>query len=152
MHWSVGVDNVEPGRLAQRLSAHPALADELFTAAEQVYCRSQFHSEQSFAGRFAAKEAVVKALQLDGWDPLEIEIIEGDPAPKLILHGTAAEAANSSNLEIRLSLTHVASLATAVAIAIPRTIGTRAAIVAVLDRVAVRRGRQCLRSLLTRTH
>ncbi len=121
MEGSVGIDLAEPARLAQRLLARPALMDELFTPAEQAYCRSQFHSDQSFAGRFAAKEAVVKALELDGWDPLDIEILEGDPAPRVRLHGAAAHAARSRGVELRISLTHLPAIAAAVALALPRS-------------------------------
>lgn len=119
MQWSVGIDLAEPARLAERMQRRPSLAQELFTSAELAYCRAQFDPDQSFAGRFAAKEAVVKALELDGWDPLDIEILEGDPAPRVELHGTAAELARSRNVRVRVSLTHLPTLAAAVAITAP---------------------------------
>jgi holo-[acyl-carrier protein] synthase len=118
--FSLGIDLAEPDRLAQRLEARPELANELFTPREQAYCRAQYHWEQSFAGRFAAKEAVVKALELDGWDPLEIEILEGDPAPRIQLHGSAADAARARGVEVRISVTHLSTVAAAVALALPR--------------------------------
>jgi holo-[acyl-carrier protein] synthase len=119
VHWAVGIDLAEPSRLAERMQRRPSLAEELFTAAELAYCRRQFAPEQSFAGRFAAKEAVVKALELDGWDPLDIEILEGDPAPRVRLHGGAAAAARSRQVDVKVSLTHLPELAAAVALVFP---------------------------------
>jgi holo-[acyl-carrier protein] synthase len=120
MTWSaVGVDLADPTRLAERLERRPGLAEELFTVAELSYCRSQYDSVQSLAGRFAAKEAVVKALKLDGWDPLEIEVLEGEPAPRVRLHGSAADVARRHSVNIEVSIAHLPTLAVAVALAVP---------------------------------
>lgn len=120
MGWGIGVDSIEPARLRDRLEGHPGLVDDLFTASEQGYCRDQSDPYQAFAGRFCAKEAVVKALRVDGWDPLEIEIEPGDPAPLVSLHGDVALHADTLDVELCLSLTHLPMLATAIAMAIPR--------------------------------
>jgi holo-[acyl-carrier protein] synthase len=121
MTWGVGVDLVEPGRLQQRMVAHPGLVDELFTVGEQHYCHEQSDPSQHFAARFCAKEAVVKALGVDGWDPLEVEIKPGDPAPLVQLHGDMAEHAVRLDVEISISLSHLPAMAIAVAIAVPRS-------------------------------
>lgn len=117
--WAIGLDIADSERLAERLQRRPALAQELFTASELAYCRSQFNSLESLAGRFAAKEAVVKALELDGWDPLDIEVLEGAPAPRVRLHGAAAQAARERRVAVRVSITHLPMLAAAVALAFP---------------------------------
>lgn len=120
MAWGVGVDLVEPERLQQRMAAHPDLVDELFTAGEQRYCHEQSDPSQHFAARFCAKEAVVKAMGVDGWDPLEIEIRPGDPAPLVHLHGDMARHAARLDVEISISLSHLPAIAIAMAIAVPR--------------------------------
>lgn len=120
MTWGVGVDLLEPQRLLQRIAARPDLVHELFTAAEQQYCNEQWNPSQHFAARFCAKEAVVKALHADGWDPLEVEIRPGDPAPVAYLHGGMAEYAEALDVEVSVSLTHLPGMAAAVAIAVPR--------------------------------
>jgi hypothetical protein len=63
---------------------------------------------------------VVRALRVDGWDPLEVEIGAGDPTPSVQLHGDMAERATALEVEIRVSLTHLPSMAAAVAITFPR--------------------------------
>ena len=119
MSWSVGIDLVEPDRLEARMTANPGLADQLFTPAEQDYCRGQFHPYQHYAGRFCAKEAIVKALRIDGWDPLEIEILPGEPAPNVFLRGDVADRATRLGVKVIISLTHLPSMAAATAMAIP---------------------------------
>lgn len=121
MTWGVGVDLIEPVRLQQRMSARPELVHELFTVEEQQYCQDQWDAPQHFAARFCAKEAVVKALGVDGWDPLEVEIRPGDPAPAVLLHGDIARHAAELSVEIRISLTHLPAMAAAVAMVIPAT-------------------------------
>ena len=118
--WGVGVDLVEPERLQQRMEAHPDLEHELFTAAEQRYCHDQADPAQHFAARFCAKEAVVKAMRVDGWDPLEVEIRAGDPAPLVHLLGDMAKHAAALDVDVSVSLTHLPAMAMAVAIAVPR--------------------------------
>jgi phosphopantetheine--protein transferase-like protein len=67
------------------------------------------------AARFAAKEAVVKALGLDdGFGLREIEVVAGKP-PTVRLSGRAASA--SEGLDVQISLTHSKEFAAAVAIA-----------------------------------
>lgn len=122
MAWGVGVDLVEPERLQKRLDARPDLVHELFTADEQQYCREQWDPAQHFAARFCAKEAVVKAMRVDGWDPLEVEIAPGDPAPLVHLHGAMARHAAALDVVISVSLTHLPAMAAAIAMAVPRSL------------------------------
>ena len=117
--FSIGIDVADPVRLEKRLKKRPELAGELFTPAEQEYCRSRYETLESLAGRFAVKEAVVKALALDGWDPLEIEILEGDPAPRLVLHGSVGEVVRARQVTVQISIAHLPQVAVAVAIVVP---------------------------------
>jgi holo-[acyl-carrier protein] synthase len=110
----VGVDLLEIERLERALERHPRLAERVFTAAEREYAAARARPGRHLAARFAAKEAVVKALGLSGFGLREIEVVAGEP-PAVRLAGRAAEAAAGEWIEI--SLTHSRDFAAAVAIA-----------------------------------
>jgi holo-[acyl-carrier protein] synthase len=109
----VGIDLIEIERLERALERRPRLADRLFTEGELAYARGRARPGRHLAARFAAKEAVIKALGR-GVPPREIEVEAGAP-PHVRLHGSAAEAAG--DVEIAISLTHSRESAAAVAIA-----------------------------------
>ena len=114
----IGIDLLEIDRLERALQRHPRLAERLFTAAEREYAASRTRPGRHLAARFAAKEAVVKALGLTGGFGLrDIEVVAGEP-PTVRLSGAAAEAAGGRRVDI--SLTHSRDNAAAVAIAEPR--------------------------------
>ncbi len=113
----IGLDLVEPRRLQARLERTEGLDRELFHPAELTYCERQSDPYQHLAARFAAKEAVIKALGIDGWDPLEIEIGGGGEPPVVRLYGDVAARAASLGVTLTVSLSHVASIAGAVALA-----------------------------------
>jgi holo-[acyl-carrier protein] synthase len=122
--FGIGIDVVEVARIATAIERHgePFLA-KLFTVAERGYCALQKKPELHYAARFAAKEAVSKALGTGiggqaGW--LDLEIVR-DPsgAPRLLLQGAAAEFTKCHRIsEIQISLTHAREYAAANAIAI----------------------------------
>jgi holo-[acyl-carrier protein] synthase len=109
----VGIDLIEIERIERALERRPRLADRLFTPGELAYARERARPGRHLAARFAAKEAVIKALGR-GLPPREIEVVAGEP-PELRLHGSAAKAAGDT--EIAISLTHSRESAAAVAIA-----------------------------------
>jgi holo-[acyl-carrier protein] synthase len=110
----LGIDLLEIERLERALQRHPRLAERVFTEAERDYAAAHARPGRHLAARFAAKEAVVKALRLDGGFGLrEIEVLGGEP-PTISLSGRAAEAARGERVEI--SLTHSRDFAAAVAI------------------------------------
>lgn len=120
----IGIDVVEVDRIAdaiQRLGT-PFL-DRLFTPAELEYCQAQKFPALHYAARFAAKEAVSKALgtgigEHAGW--LDLEILR-DPsgAPRVLLTGAAARFAKENHITcVQISLTHAKAYAAANAIAI----------------------------------
>ena len=114
MASGVGIDLLEIERLERALERHPRLADRIFTEAERDYARARARPGRHLAARFAAKEAVVKALGLSGGFGLrEIEILAGQP-PTLRLSGRAAEVANGERIDV--SLTHSRDYAAAVAV------------------------------------
>jgi holo-[acyl-carrier protein] synthase len=118
----VGIDLVEPPRLRERLERHPDLRSVLFTERELAYCEAQPAEIEHLAARWCAKEAVVKALRLDGFDPLDIEILAEGGAPELQLHGDAFRHAQDLDVTVGVSLTHVPDMAAAVALALPRAL------------------------------
>jgi holo-[acyl-carrier protein] synthase len=115
----VGIDLVETERLADRLVRTATLADELFLPGEWAYAASQPSPIEHLAARFAAKEAVIKALGIDGFDPLDIEVVGGGERCELELHGAVARRAADLGVIVTISLTHVGALAGAVALARP---------------------------------
>ena len=89
----------------------------VFTSGEIAYCSKRRNRYESFAARFAAKEAMMKALGNSfGWR--EIEVVRGEGAPTIRLQGRAqARAAALGIQHIHLSLSHTAELAIAYVVA-----------------------------------
>jgi holo-[acyl-carrier protein] synthase len=117
----VGVDLIEIERIRRALERHgDGFRDRCFTEAERAYCDSKPNPAQHYAGRFAAKEAVGKALGSGvyfTWREIEIR---GRPKPGVQLTGrTAAFAERVQAGEIELSMTHSRELAAAVAVVMP---------------------------------
>jgi holo-[acyl-carrier protein] synthase len=114
----IGIDLLEIDRMERALERHPRLAERVFTPAEREYAAARARPGRHLAARFAAKEAVVKALGLRaGFGLREVEVVAGEP-PTVRLSGKASEAAGDRAVDI--SLTHSRDNAAAVAIAAPR--------------------------------
>ena len=114
----VGTDVVEIDRFAAALERRPRLAERCFTPAEAAYCHSRRFPPQHFAARFAAKEAVGKALGIGMTRWREVEVVRGRGAPSIALHGRyAARAAQLGVERVHVSLTHGRDSATAKATA-----------------------------------
>jgi holo-[acyl-carrier protein] synthase len=114
MASGIGIDLLEIERLERALERHPRLAERVFTEAERDYAAARARPGRHLAARFAAKEAVVKALGLGtGFGLRQIEVVAGEP-PGVSLSGGAAEAADGE--QVKLSLTHSRDFAAAVAI------------------------------------
>jgi holo-[acyl-carrier protein] synthase len=110
----VGIDLIEIDRIERALERHPRLAERIFTDGERAYAGAKARPGRHLAARFAAKEAVVKALGLGGGFSLrDIEVVAGEP-PSVRLSGRPAEHAPGAEIEI--SLTHSRDNAAAVAI------------------------------------
>lgn len=119
MASGVGMDLIEVARIERALDRHPRLADRLFTEAELEYAASKGRPGRHLAARFAAKEAVVKALKMKGASLREVEVIPGeadDPAPSIRLSGRVRSEAEAMGLTVQVSLTHAREMAGAVAI------------------------------------
>ena len=90
-----GIDLTEIGRIQQSMDRYgQRFLDHVYTAAEQAYCLRRRKSAESFAARFAAKEAGAKALGTGishGVSWLEIEVVrQPGGRPTLHFHGRAA--------------------------------------------------------------
>jgi holo-[acyl-carrier protein] synthase len=114
-----GIDLVEVPRIAHSIERFgDRFLDRIFTEAEIAYCRPRAAAAESFAARFAAKEAAAKALGTGiqhgvTWKELEVRRLPGQ-RPTLHLSGRAHAIATSLGVtHIALSLTHTAGLAMA---------------------------------------
>jgi len=124
MIYGIGIDVVEVDRIETAIARQgQAFLDRLFTEREKEYCRKQKRPEMHYAARFAAKEAVSKALGTGiggkaGW--LEMEVMRGDSgAPTILFHGKAADFIAAEGIAmVQVSLTHARDYAAANAVAI----------------------------------
>jgi holo-[acyl-carrier protein] synthase len=115
----VGVDLIEISRIRRALDRYPRFRERCFTEAERRYCDSRPNPAESYAGRFAGKEAVGKALGIGvarafAWRDIEIA---GRPKPSVRLSGRVrvwAERVNAGTID--LSMSHSRELANAVAV------------------------------------
>ena len=114
-----GIDLVEIGRIQHSMDRYGSrFLDRVYTAAEQAYCLRKRKAAESFAARFAAKEAGAKALGTGisfGVNWLEIEVVRAPGGrPTLRFHGRAAQIAAAMGVaRSALSITHTANLAMA---------------------------------------
>ena len=116
----LGLDVIPISRIATMLERYGArLEERLFTDDERAYCRCRGIPAQHFAVRFAAKEALLKAMGAPpGLRWREIEVLNGPGgAPELRLTGAAAGAASARGVVRRhVSLTHAGDVAAAVVV------------------------------------
>jgi holo-[acyl-carrier protein] synthase len=118
-----GVDLVGVDRLRRLLDEQPELAERVFTTRELAYCRGRRRSAQHLAARFAAKEAVLKAVGTGLgrrmlWTDVEV-VNERGGRPAVRLHGEVARWAEHRRITaVDVSLSHTAGMAMAHAIAV----------------------------------
>jgi len=119
-----GIDLVDFNRIEQMIAQHgERFLDRIFTASEQAYAAANKNNVEKLAGRFAAKEAILK-LMGTGWRGkiawTDIEIIN-DPmgSPKVNISGEVKQIADRLSIkDISVSITHTANFAIASAVAI----------------------------------
>lgn len=119
----LGIDIVEIARMEGILQRRPRFAEQVFSPAEQEYCNGTASPATHYALRFAAKEAVVKALGTGFAEGIWVHDIEvertkkGRPVAKL--SGRALEVANEQGVrDLSLSLSYTRTDAVACALAI----------------------------------
>ena len=116
----IGVDIVEIERIRLALEnpkTGERFRERVFTADEIAYCSRRRFGHESYAARFAAKEAMIKVLgEAVGWR--EIEVARTTDPPELRLHGRARARADALGIgRVFLSLSHTAELAIAYVVA-----------------------------------
>lgn len=110
----LGIDIVEVARFDEALCKNTSFLRKVFTPEEIAYCRSKSNPPPCFAARFAAKEAVIKALSPYSVTPAlhEIEVKKAPSgAPFIVLHLPSA-----GRFTIKISISHERSAAVAVAL------------------------------------
>ena len=120
MILGVGLDLTPIDRIERLLSRYQGrFQEKVFTVAERAYCGGRARPAEHYAARFAAKEAVLKALGVPpglSWHELEVSSEEGRP-PRLLLSGEAARVAAARGVRrVHLSLTHAGGQSAAVVI------------------------------------
>ena len=121
MIYGMGTDILETKRMATLVARGRPYLETIFTALEIEYCESKARPSEHYAARYAAKEAVLKALGTGWRDGLafsDIEIRNDELGkPQVFLHGKVKELCD--RLQIRqtlVSLSHTREIAIAVAI------------------------------------
>jgi holo-[acyl-carrier protein] synthase len=116
----LGIDVIAAERIGRLLERQPAAYERLFSAQERAYCDGFAAPYPHYAARFAAKEAVGKALGIGiiGFVWRDIEVLSGGK-PRVALHGGVADVARRLGVtRVELSLSHTAGMAYAVAAAL----------------------------------
>jgi holo-[acyl-carrier protein] synthase len=120
----IGTDIVECLRIGRMVEEHGELfLERVYTPREIRYCQARKHATEHFAGRWAAKEAILKCLGTGWrnglcWTDMEIR---NDPQgkPHVLLRGAARDHAATLNISnVMLSISHCRAYATAHAIAV----------------------------------
>ena len=118
----LGVDMVDIPRLRDILGRRPAMAQRLFSAEELAYAATLVNPAPTLAGRFAVKEAVMKALGVGlgavDWVDISVRRLEGG-APELHVGGRAAVLAGRRGVASwQVSISHTATMASATVLAL----------------------------------
>lgn len=119
---NVGIDAVDVDRFRHSLARTPSLLERMFTSAERAEAARQHDPVPRLASRFAAKEAVMKAMGvgLGAFGFHDVEVTRSaSGAPVLRLDGAAATLATQHGVRAwRISLTHTDSVAQAIVLAL----------------------------------
>jgi holo-[acyl-carrier protein] synthase len=115
----IGIDVCEVDRMEAAIARHgERFLTRIYTDAERAYCESKPNRMERFAGRFAAKEAAMKAIGTGwhrgvAWRDFEVtRAISGQPI--IVFHGVARKIADELGAKRALvSITHIKSMAMA---------------------------------------
>ena len=120
----LGTDIVEVERIAKMIADHGEhFLERVFTPGEIAHCRDRKESAPHYAGRWAAKEAVMKVLGTGfttdvGWTDIEV-VTQPSGRPVIVLHGSTRETADRLGIaDVLVSISHTKSYATATAIGV----------------------------------
>jgi holo-[acyl-carrier protein] synthase len=118
----IGIDQIEVARIRDSLEKHGVhFLDKIFSSTEQTYCREKADPAPHLAARFAAKEAVSKALGTGfgkefGW--LDSEVVNGDEGQPILRFSEKGRALleKKGATEALVSLTHLESIASSIVV------------------------------------
>jgi holo-[acyl-carrier protein] synthase len=117
----LGVDICEIARMERALGRHVTMRDRVFTPAEIAYCDSKARPAESYAGRFAAREATIKALggyRGKRWQDISVAR-HPSGAPAIELNGKARSRAEALGItRVLVTFTHEKTNAVAFAVAV----------------------------------
>jgi holo-[acyl-carrier protein] synthase len=117
----LGVDICEIARMELALTRHPTMRARVFTPEETAYADAKARPAESYAGRFAAREAVIKALggyRGRRWQDISITR-RSSGAPTVLLAGNAKRRADALGVtRVLITFTHERASAVAVAMAV----------------------------------
>ena len=123
----IGTDIVEVDRIAKMIADHgDHFLERVFTPSEIAHCHPRRKSAPHYAGRWAAKEAVMKVLGTGftnevGWTEIEV-CVKPSGQPFVLLHGSTQTVALRLGItEILVTISHTSSYATATAIGISQS-------------------------------
>jgi holo-[acyl-carrier protein] synthase len=117
----LGVDICEIDRMERALARHPTMRERVFTAEERAYCDAKARPAESYAGRFASREAVIKALggyRGKRWQDISVTR-SASGAPAIRLDGNAKLRADMLGVSrVLVTFTHERTHAVAFALAV----------------------------------
>ena len=96
----LGVDVCEIDRMERALARHPTMRERVFTPEERAYCDGKARPAESYAARFAAREAVIKALggyRGKRWQDVSVSR-HPSGAPSVVLTGNAKVRADANEI------------------------------------------------------
>ncbi len=124
----LGVDLCEIDRMERALARHPSMRARVFTPGEIAYCDGKARPAESYAGRFAAREAVIKALggyRGKLWQDISVARAPSG-APGIVLAGGARRRADELGISrVLITVTHERTNAIAFAVAVHDEGGAR---------------------------
>jgi holo-[acyl-carrier protein] synthase len=119
----IGIDLVDIPRFAGVAARHdPGFIESLFAAPEIAWCAARRHRDRHLAARFAAREAVLKALGTGlvgpmSWRDIEVSPGDGPGTARMVLRGSVgAEAERQGVRRVHLSLTMTREIAAAIVV------------------------------------
>lgn len=121
MIFGIGVDMIETDRVGEKIARENGFREYIFTPSEINYCEGKTQKSEHYAARFAAKEALLKALGTGfpgGIALNEIEIIHDDAGkPEFMFFNESANLIESKNFtRIHLSISHLKHIACAMVV------------------------------------
>ena len=123
MILGIGIDLVDVARFGRVAARHdPGFIESLFPASEIAWCAARRHRDRHLAARFAAREAVLKALGtglvgLMSWRDIEVSPAEGPGTARMVLRGAVGEEAERQGVRrVHLATTMTREVAAAIVI------------------------------------